>query len=121
MRIIILAITLMMVIGCHNVNKGADSEPKMSEKALLLYNKAEKKIVDLENRVEQLQKGTDAQQIINVLTDVKKLEYKFDSTDMNHAAIEKCKALQTRVVEVQEAAVTKAESIILESKVVKPF
>ena len=117
MRIIILAITLMMVIGCHNVNKGADSEPKMSEKALLLYNKAEKKIVDLENRVEQLQKGTDAQQIINVLTDVKKLEYKFDSTDMNRAAIEKCKALQSRIVEVQEDAVAKAESIILQSKV----
>lgn len=67
--------------------------------------------------MEQLQKETDAQQIIKVLTDVKKLEYNFDSTDMNRAAIEKCKALQARVVEVQEAAVAKAENIILESKV----
>ena len=89
----------------------------MPEKAKILYEKAEKKIADVENRVEQLQKGTDVQQIIKVLTDAKKLEYKFDSTDMNRAAIEKCKALQARAIEVQEAVVARAESIILESKV----
>lgn len=44
----------------------------MSEKSKILYEKAEKKIADLENCVEQLQKETDAQQIIKVLTDVKK-------------------------------------------------
>ena len=115
-RTILIALLSIALSACNwSPNKSA--EPKMSEKAKILYEKAEKKIADVENRVEQLQKGTDAQQIIKVLTDVKKLEYKFDSTDMNRAAIEKCKALQARVVEVQEAAVAKAESIILESKV----
>ena len=116
MRTILIILTTLTICACGGrSNKVA--EPKMSEKAKILYEKAEKKIADVENRVEQLQKGTDAQQIIKVLTDVKKLEYKFDSTDMNRAAIEKCKALQARVVEVQEAAVAKAEGIILESKV----
>ena len=115
-RTILIALLSIALSACNwSPNKSA--EPKMSEKAKILYEKAEKKIADLENRVEQLQKGTDAQQIIKVLTDVKKLEYNFDSTDMNHAAIEKCKALQARVVELQETAVAKAESIILESKV----
>ena len=116
MRNILIVLTAIIICACGGNHKKS-SEPKMSEKAKILYEKAEKKIADVENRVEQLQKGTDAQQIINVLTDVKKLEYKFDSTDMNRAAIEKCKALQSRIVEVQEAAVAKAESIILESKV----
>jgi hypothetical protein len=35
---------------------------------------------------------------------------------MNQAAIEKCEDLQTRAVEVRTAAVAKAESIILQSK-----
>ena len=45
----------------------------MPEKAKILYEKADKKIADVEHRVEQLQKGTDVQQIIKVLTDAKKL------------------------------------------------
>ena len=115
-RTILIALLSIALSACNwSPNKSA--EPKMSEKSKILYEKAEKKIADLENCVEQLQKETDAQQIIKVLTDVKKLEYNFDSTDMNRAAIEKCKALQARVVEVQEAAVAKAENIILESKV----
>ena len=115
-RTILIALLSIALSACNwSPNKSA--ELKMSEKSKILYEKAEKKIADVENRVEQLQKGTDAQQIIEVLTDVKKLEYNFDSTDMNRAAIEKCKALQARVVEVQEAAVAKAENIILESKV----
>ena len=116
MRNILIVLTAIIICACGG-NNSKSSEPQMSEKAKILYEKAEKKIADVENRVEQLQKGTDAQQIIKVLTDAKKLEYKFDSTDMNRAAIEKCKALQARVVEVQEAAVAKAENIILESKV----
>ena len=116
MRNILIVLTAIIICACGG-NHNKSSEPKMSEKAKILYEKAEKKIADVENRVEQLQKGTDAQQIITVLTDAKKLEYKFDSTDMNRAAIEKCKALQSRIVEVQEAAVAKAESIILQSKV----
>ena len=115
-RTILIALLSIALSAC-NWSSNKSAEPKMSEKAKILYEKAEKKIADLENCVEQLQKGTDAQQIIKVLTDVKKLEYNFDSTDMNRAAIEKCKALQARVVEVQEAAVAKAENIILESKV----
>ena len=116
MRNILIVLTAIIICACGG-NNSKSSEPQMSEKAKILYEKAEKKIADVENSVEQLQKGTDAQQIIKVLADVKKLEYNFDSTDMNRAAIEKCKALQARVVEVQEAAVAKAESIILESKV----
>ena len=89
----------------------------MPEKAKILYEKAEKKILDVDTRVAQLHKGTDVQQIIKVLTDARNLGYHFDSTGMNRAAIEKCKALQTKAVEVQTAAVAKAESIILQSKV----
>lgn len=88
----------------------------MSEKAKILYAKAEKKILDVDTRVAQLTKGTDIQQVIKVLTDARNLEYNFDSEGMNRAAIEKCKALQSKVVEVQADAVAKAESIILQSK-----
>lgn len=111
---IILAV--LAVSACGN-NTGGDSEPKMSEKAKILYKKAEKKLSDLELSVEQLQKGTDVKQIVKVLSDAKKLEYRFDSTGMNRAAIEKCKNLQAKVTEVQQAAIAKAESIILQSKV----
>lgn len=113
---IAVILSAFIVCACGN-NANQSSEPQMPEKAKFLYEKAEKKILDLETRVEQLQKGTDAQEIIKVLSYVKKLEYRFDSTGMNRAAIEKCKALQAKAVEVQEAAVAKAESIILQSKV----
>ena len=116
MRRLAILFSLFAVCACGN-NTNQDSEPKMSEKSRILYEKAEKKISDVEARIEQLQKGTDVQQIIKVLTDARNLEYYFDSTGMNHAAIEKCKALQAKAVEVQEAAVAKAESIILQSKV----
>ena len=99
MRIILIILTALTICACGGrSNKVA--EPKMSEKSKILYEKAEKKIADLENRVEQLQKGADAQQIIKVLTDAKNLAYQFDSTGMNRAAIEKCKALQSKAVEV---------------------
>lgn len=116
MRRLAILFSLFVVCACGN-NANQDSEPKMSEKSRILYKKAEKKISDVETRIEQLQKGTDVQQIIKVLTDARSLEYHFDSTGMNRAAIEKCKALQAKAVEVQETAVAKAESIILQSKV----
>lgn len=116
MRLLAVLLSVFLAYACGNINN-KDSEPRMPEKARILYEKAENKIADVENRVNQLKKGTDVQQVIMVLTDAKKLEYKFDSTDMNRAAIEKCKALQARIIAVQEAAVAKAESIILESKV----
>ena len=113
-----LAIILSVFITCSCGNNASQSsEPQMPEKAKILYEKAEKKILDLETRVEQLQKGTDAQEIIKVLSDVKRLEYHFDSTGMTHAAVEKCKDLQAKAIEVQEAAMAKAESIILQSRV----
>lgn len=89
----------------------------MPEKAKILYEKAEKKILDVNSRVAQLHKGTDVQQIIKVLTDARNLGYHFDSSGMNRAAIEKCKTLQAKAVDVQAAAIAKAESIILQSKV----
>ena len=85
----------------------------MPEKAKILYGKAEKKILDVDTRVAQLSKGTDVQQVIKVLTDARNLKYDFDSAGMNRAAIEKCKALQSKVVEVQACALAKAENIIL--------
>ena len=96
MKRLAIILSVFIICSCGN-NASQNSEPKMPEKAKILYEKAEKKIADVENRVEQLQKGADAQQIIKVLTDAKKLEYKFDSTDMNRAAIEKCKALQIQL------------------------
>ena len=82
----------------------------MSEKAKILYEKAEKKVADLEGRVNQLGKGTDRQVFISVLSDAKKLTYNFDSTGMNKAAIDKCIALQQRIEATQMNAIAKAES-----------
>jgi hypothetical protein len=89
----------------------------MSEKSQILYDKAEKKVSDLEERINQLGKGTDRQVFISVLSDAKKLSYKFDSTGMNRAAIEKCITLQQRIEEAQINAISKAESFILSSNV----
>lgn len=111
---IILSVVAVCACG-NNANQGSD--PKMSKKAIILYEKAEKKVKDVETSVEQLQRGTDVQHIIKVLTDARNLDYHFDSAGMNRAAIDKCKALQAKVDQVQEAAVAKAESIILQSKV----
>lgn len=116
MRRLAIIVSMFVICSC-GTNANQSSEPQMPEKAKILYEKTEKKIVDVESRVELLQKGDDVQQIIKVLADAKKLEYKFDSTGMNRAAIEKCKALQARAIEVQKAVVARAESIILESKV----
>ena len=119
MKIVVWAAVLVMVMGCHSSrgNQGTSSEPEMSEKAMLLYSKAEKKIAEVEKKVSELNPATDRQSVIAVLAEAKALEYRFDSTGMNHAAIAKCKALQAKVEEVQTAAVAKVESIILQSKV----
>lgn len=116
MRLLAVLLSVFLAYACGNINN-KDSEPRMSEKARILYEKAENKIADVENRVNQLKKGTDVQQVIMVLTDAKKLEYRFDSTGMNRAAIEKCKTLQAKTVDVQKAAIAKADSILLQSKV----
>ena len=98
-------------------NNSVTTGLKMPEKAKILYAKAELKINDLENRVNQLDKGTDVKTIVSVLTDAKQLDYKFNPDGMNSAAIEKCKALQNRVEEVQKAAIAKAEKFIMLSNV----
>ena len=115
MRIIVFAVSLLVLVGCQYGNKVSDNEPKMSEKALLLYNKAETKVSDLEQRIGMLGKGTDRQTFTSVLSDAKKLTFDFDSTGMNRDAIEKCKALQQRIEEVQKTAIVKTESYILQS------
>ena len=86
----------------------------MSEKVKILYEKAEEKVSYVETRICQLNKGTDLQQVVRLLTDARNLEYHFDSTGMNRAAIEKCKALQVKIIKIQEDAVAKAESFILQ-------
>ena len=50
-------------------NNSVTTGLKMPEKAKILYAKAELKINDLENRVNQLDKGTDVKTIVSVLTD----------------------------------------------------
>lgn len=116
MKRLTVILSAIIVCACGN-NANQSSEPQMSEKSKILYEKAERKILDVESRINELHKGTNTQEIIKVLSDAKKLEYHFDSSGMNHAAVEKCKALQAKAIEVQKAAVAKAESIILQSKV----
>lgn len=117
MRIIVLAVSVLLLVGCQHGNKASNNGPQMSEKALLLYNKAESKVSDLEQRIGMLGNGTDREIFMSVLSDVKKITFDFDSTGMNRAAIDKCMALQQRIEEVQKAAIVKAESYILESNV----
>ena len=116
MRRFSVILIALAICSCQG-NQNDSSEPKMSEKAKILYEKAEKKVANLEERVNQLGKGTDRQVFISVLSDAKKLTYDFDSTGMNRAAIDKCKALQHRIEEAQKAAIVKTESYILESNV----
>ena len=110
-------ILIALAICSCQANQNDSSEPKMSEKAKILYEKAEKKVVDLEGRVNQLGKGTDRQVFISVLSDAKKLTYNFDSTGMNRAAIDKCIALQQRIQATQMNAIAKAESYILTANI----
>ena len=98
-RLVIL-LTAFAVCACGG-NSRAGSEPKMSEKAKIIYQKTENKIADLESSLETLHKGADVQQVIKILTDVRKLEYSFDSTEMNRTAINMCKDLQRKVEAVQ--------------------
>ena len=113
MKRLTVILSAIIVCACGN-NANQSSEPQMSEKSKIIYEKAERKILDVESRINELHKGTNTQEIIKVLSDAKKLEYHFDSSGMNHAAVEKCKALQAKAIEVQEAAVAKVESIILQ-------
>lgn len=117
MKRLVIILSILAVCSCGSGSGSGNAEPKMSEKAKILYGKAEKKIADVESRVKLLEKGMDAQQIVMLLTEVRDLEYDFDSAGMNRAAIEKCKALQQRVVDIQISALEKAEAILLQSKV----
>lgn len=114
-RLVIL-LTAFAVCACGG-NSRVGSEPKMSEKAKIIYQKTENKIADLESSLETLHKGADVQQVIKILTDVRKLEYSFDSTEMNRAAINMCKDLQRKVEAVQIKAISKAETFILSSNI----
>ena len=116
MRWFSVILIALAICSCQG-NQNDSSEPKMSEKAKILYEKAEKKVADLEERINQLGKGTDRQVFISVLSDAKKLSFKFDSTGMNRAAIEKCMTLQQRIEDAQMNAISKAESYILLSNV----
>ena len=116
MRAILIVLAAIVISACSG-SGNRSAEPKMSDKAKILYEKAEKKVSDLEGRVDQLGKGTDRQVFISVLSDAKKLAYDFDSTGMNRAAIDKCKALQQRIEEVQKEAIDKTESFILTANV----
>lgn len=118
MKRLAIILSILAIYSCGNWSGSESAEPKMSEKAKILYSKAEKKIADVEDMVKLLEKGMDAQQIVLTLTQVRDLEYRFDSTGMNRAAIDKCKALQQRIMEIQTLALEKAETILLQSRVV---
>ena len=112
-----LIVLIAIILSACGESVNRSSEPKMSEKAKLLYDKAESKVSDLEERVNQLGVGTDREVFISVLSDAKKLTYNFDSAGMNRAAIDKCKALQQRIEDVQKNAIVKTESFILTANV----
>ena len=117
MRNIVWVIFLLIMAGCNIRNNASDEEPRMSEKALLLYNKAEKKVADIEEKISELNNGMDRQKAVTVISEAKKLEYSFDSIGMNRAAINKCQALQQKIVMIRNTAIERAESIILQSNV----
>ena len=116
MKTILIVLTAVVICSCSG-SGSKSAEPKMSEKAKILYEKAEKKASDLEERVNQLGRGADRQVFISVLSDAKKLTYNFDSAGMNRAAIDKCIALQQRIEAIQMNAIAKAESYILTANV----
>ena len=116
MRKIIVILGIIAICAC-NGERNNMSTPQMSEKAQILYDKAEKKMLDLEERVAQLNEESDPQMAHSILRDARKLAYDFDSTGMNKPAIVKCETLQQRVEMVKSLAITKAEGIILSSNV----
>ena len=116
MKNILIVLAAIAICACSGSGTKS-AEPKMSEKAKILYEKAEKKVADLEGRVNQLDRGADRQVFISVLSDAKNLTYNFDSTGMNRAAIDKCIALQQRIEATQMNAIAKAESYILTANV----
>ena len=116
MRNVLITLIAIAISAC-NGSSNKSAEPKMSEKAKILYEKAEKKVAELEGRIDLLGNGTDRQVFISVLSDAKKLTYNFDSTEMNRAAIDKCKALQQRIEAAQRDAIAKTESFILTANV----
>ena len=79
MKTILIVLTAVVICSCSG-SGSKSAEPKMSEKAKILYEKAEKKASDLEERVNQLGRGADRQVFISVLSDAKKLTYKVGET-----------------------------------------
>ena len=67
-----LIVLIAIILSACGESVNRSSEPKMSEKAKLLYDKAESKVSDLEERVNQLGVGTDREVFISVLSDAKK-------------------------------------------------
>lgn len=114
MRRFVIILATIAVCACNGNNS---SEPKMSRKTKALYEEIEEQVAYMEERVSQLRKGSDMQDYISVLSDARDLAYDFDSTGMNRAAIDKCKALQKRVEAVQNESVIKAESLIKSSSI----
>ena len=111
-----MVLGIIAICACNGERSNMGT-PKMSEKSKILYEKAEKKMLDLEERVAQLNKESDSQVANSILRDARKLAYDFDSIGMNKPAIAQCKALQQRIESVKSLAITKAEGVILSSNV----
>ena len=111
-----MVLGIVAICACNGERNNMGT-PKMSEKSKILYEKAEKKMLDLEERVAQLNKETDSQEANSILRDARKLAYDFDSTGMNKPAIAQCKTLQQRIEAVKSMAIAKAEEVILSSNV----
>lgn len=85
MKRLTVLLSILILCSCGGDGSSQNSEPIMSEKAKILYEKAEEKVSYVETRICQLNKGTDLQQVVRLLTDARNLEYHFDSTGMNRA------------------------------------
>ena len=116
MKYFAIVFAVLAFYACSS-GKNGTSEVRMPEKAKILYAKAETKVNDLENRVNQLDAESDVRTIVAVLSDAKQLTYDFNPDGMNSLAVDKCIALQKRAREVQKVAIAKAENFIMKCNV----
>lgn len=116
MKYFAIVFAVLAFYACSS-RQNQTSEARMPEKAKIMYAKAEVKISDLEERVNQLDKESDVKTIIAVLSDAKQLNYDYNPEGMNSLAVEKCIALQKRAKEVQKVAIAKAENFIMKCNV----
>lgn len=114
MKKFMLLIVLGIMCACNN---GGDT-PRMPKKERQQYENTEARLTDLESRtscIYSIKKGSEGKDLID---DIKALNYDFDSTRMNKAAIQLCRQLQERVISLQKDSIIKIEKILRNSDVI---